>query len=134
VDGITVTTIDLDDEEMEVFGNAIEPRITMALGDGVLLIGTGDFALEALGRAEAESLAVSERFTSGLEAVGTPNSGFAWIDLPTLVTFVASTMGSDERVRFEQSVQPILAPLDYLAIALNGTDGSVSARAVLAVR
>jgi hypothetical protein len=136
VNGINVTTIAVDPASMpRAFDVPIEPSVSFGTGDGLLFLGTGDFVTQAIQRQEADSLAASERFSSAVAAVGTPNAGISWLDLGSAISLIEQLIPSDEREDYDTNVRPFLEPLDYLvAAATQGEGGTIQVRSLLSVR
>jgi hypothetical protein len=134
VDGTTVTTITLPEEateDMQVGGMPFAVgSLSIAISDGTLLFGTGDFVKDALTSDGSASLASSEGYTS---AVGdsTPNLGLVYADIGGLMTTL------DPLLSFVMDdwddVSPWVAGLDRFVAVGTAEDSVISARLTLYV-
>jgi hypothetical protein len=130
VGGVTVTTIRVDDEEMaEELPIPVDTSLSVALGEGVLLIGTGDFVVRGLEMDADTSLAGSAGYRDALVSVGTPNVGFLYANvagvregLEPMLPFMVDDY--DE-------IRPFLEPFDRLAAASSVTEEGVLTTTVM---
>jgi hypothetical protein len=136
VNGVTVTTVAIDPVAADLPPDVpIQPQISIATGEGLVLIGLGDFVTQALQQDPASSLATSPRYSAGIAAAGTPNAGVVWLDMASTITLIESFIPEDERAAYEINVKPFLEPLDSFVAAASLTDtGAIVGRALLYVR
>jgi hypothetical protein len=140
---VTLETSEVDDVDVFTFriGEGvipvdvpIDPSISLAVGEDLLLIGTGDFVSEALTRDPADSLATSPNYVRALEAAGTPNGGIAYADLATAVGLVEGILSDEQLAQYQAEVMPYAQALDQLVAVLDDADGTISLRALLFVK
>jgi citrate lyase gamma subunit len=118
--GVTVTVISLGG----MLGSTPVGSISVALTDGRLLIGVGDFVANTLGQAPAENLASRADYRDAVAAAGTSNAGVAFVDLAALRGMVEARMTADGRASYEQDKQPFVELLSHLVL-VRETDGTV---------
>lgn len=133
VAGVTVTTISVDSAVLPP-NLPIEPRISIAVGDGLLLIGLGDFVSQALQRDPADSLASSTRYATAIGAAGTPSAGLAWVDIAGVSNLIGSMLTGSAATTFQNDVKPFLDALDQFVASTAEADGIISVRALLYVK
>lgn len=127
VGGVAVTTITLS--SMPGMANLpIDPSISIAVVDGFLYIGGGDFASSAITRTAADSLASNERYSSALTAAGTPNGVKLYVDVAAIRQVAEAGLNAARAdTNYQTSIQPYLKPFDRLFIGNNqGADAAAS--------
>jgi hypothetical protein len=138
VAGATVTTIDFSGMLKSNGGTGsvaqqlpIDSSISVAVANGQLLLGTGDFVSQALQRQSGDSLAGNQRYSSAITSAGTPNGGLFYADLAAIKTAIetAGKAGSD----YLTNTKPYLDPLDRLVTVFNDTGDTVTQRMQLFV-
>jgi hypothetical protein len=136
VNGVTVTTVAIDPVAAGLPSDLpIQPQLELATGDGLVLLGIGDFVTQALQRDPATSLASNPRYSAAVSAAGTPNAGVVWLDMASTIELVETFIPEDERAAYETNVKPFLAPLDSFVAATTVTDtGAILGRTLLYVR
>ena len=82
------------------------PAVSVAVADGHLYLGLGDFAATALAQDPATSLATIPRYAAALTAAGTPNAGVVWVD----VAAAAPLLSADGRRRQPVTTRPTSSP------------------------
>ena len=97
----------------------------VTVANGRLLIGTGDFVVDALDRTRDNSLAARPEYQAALQAGGAANAGVVFVDIAAARAALESFIPEAARPVYEQSQRPFLAPLSHLAV-INITDGSTS--------
>jgi hypothetical protein len=131
VNGVTVTSIALTDAATARMGRLpVEPRITLALDEGHLYLGLGDFAKDALTREAADSLASAPGYTKALNAVG-ENGGHAYINVASVLAFAEGMMSSDQREQFDTQVKPYADALDSIIASIGQDDATTNATLML---
>ncbi|MBX3029131.1 MAG: DUF3352 domain-containing protein [Chloroflexi bacterium] len=139
---ITVTQTDVEGIEVTTFGvedaggmgaMPIDPSVSIALGDGHLFIGIGDFAAAAITRDAATSLASDARYQDALAIAGSPNAGLVWVDIAAIQSTIESMGLAD--AEYTTEVKPWLDALDQVVVSsTSDEDGIVSGQLVLLVR
>ncbi len=133
VAGVPVTTITLPDADgMRAFAAPIEPSVSVAIADDHLYIGLGDFVERALTQDGTASLASDARFVRVVGAAGTPNSGFAYVDIAGAQALFESMGAPDDQYRTD--VKPWLDALDALVLSSAASDDTLSSKVLLFVR
>jgi hypothetical protein len=99
--------------------------VSVAVANGRLYVGMGDFVVDALDRTRAASLAARPEFQSGVQAGGANNAGVVFVDIAGLRGIVESTMSSEMRTDYELNQKPFVAPLSHMVV-VNTTQGSTS--------
>lgn len=132
--GVTVTTITLTESSGMTGDLPVVPEISIAVGDGHLYLGLGDFAAQALTRDAADSLASAAGFTRAVEATGGDNAGIVFVDVASAVSFAELMMSDDDREMFNAQIQPYVGALDFVVAALDADDTSSSASLMLFVK
>jgi hypothetical protein len=133
VAGTTVTTFTLPDaEDMRAANVPITPSVSVALADDRLYIGLGDFVVDALTQDPATSLASDPRFQGALEAGGSPNSGFAYLDLAGAQGLYEAMAPAD--ADYQTDVKPWLDTLDTLVVSSAVDADTLSTKLLLFVR
>ena len=133
VNGTKVTTISLTDASGMTARLPVEARISIALGDGHLYLGLGDFAKEALSRDPADSLASAAGYTKAAAAAG-DNAGLVYVDVASTLSFAELMMSSDQRTMFESQIKPYADALDFIVASINQDASSSSASMMLFVK
>jgi hypothetical protein len=118
---LTVITVDAG----SVIPDQDVPSVALTVSGGRLYIGVDDFVVDALDRAEADSLAASPRLQAALADAGTENAGLAYIDVAALRAFAESAMPAEERQQYETEAKPFIEPVSHF-ILVNRTDGSMN--------
>lgn len=132
VDGTTVTTIALKPGTAGSSSMPFEPAISIAISDGHLYLGVGDFAAKAIAQDQGTSLATDPRFVDAVQAAGTPNAGMVFVDIAGAAPLLAAMAGSDDDYR--TNVQPWVDALDTF-VATATVDGDIaSMKALLFVK
>ncbi len=131
VDGVTVTTIALTESGA---GLPAGMSISVAIGDGHLYLGLGDFAKDALSRDAADSLAAAPGFTKAVAAAGEANGGLLYLDVASAISLAESTMSAADRERFDAQVKPFAEALDFVVASLGQSDTSTSVSLMLFVK
>ena len=134
VNGVTITTITLTDASGMTQRLPVEAKVSVAVGDGHLYIGLGDFVTDALSRDPAESLAASPGYTKALDAVGEENAGILYADVASTLSFATLLTGSDDREMFDSQFKPYADALDFIVASLNQDETSTSASRMLFVK
>lgn len=129
VAGTTVTTFALP-ADVALLGRPV--TVSVAVADDRLYIGTGDFVEKALTRDPGASLASEARFANALATAGSPNAGFAFVDLSGAQAAIESMDLADED--FRTNVKPWLDALDSLVISASADQDALSAKLLLFVR
>ncbi len=132
VDGVNVTTIMFPEGSMGRASLPITPSVSVALSGDRLYLGLGDFVEDALTQDPATSLASDARFEGAVTAAGSPNSGFAWVDIAGAQT-VFETIGPADAA-YRTNVKPWLDALDSLVISSAVDADAISAKVLLFVR
>lgn len=133
VAGVPVTTVTLPDAEaMRAANVPIEPSVSVAMAGDHLYIGLGDFVEQALTQDVGASLASDERFGNVVGAAGTPNSGFAYVDIAGAQALFESMGAPDDE--YWTDVKPWLDALDALVLSSAADDDMLSTKAQLFVR
>jgi hypothetical protein len=101
------------------------PSVALTVSGGRLYIGLDDFVVDALDRAEADSLGASPRLQAALAAAGAENAGLAYIDITALRAFAESSMPADARQQYDTEAKPFIEPVSHLVL-VNRTDGSMN--------
>jgi hypothetical protein len=121
VAGTTVTEITLPLDDMSGTALPIPSTISVAVADGMMYLGLGDYVETALTLAEADSLAASPGYVDAIGA-DTTNSGVIYANLGSLLGFV-DPMLSAMSPEWAQ-ISPYAASLDRF-IAVGTTDQDV---------
>jgi len=133
VSGATVTTITLQPSAGIPADLPFTPAISVAVADGHLYLGLGDFAATALAQDPQASLATSPRYAAGVSAAGTPNAGVIWVDAAAVAPLLVQMAGADDTA-YETNIKPWVDALDYF-VATATVDGDVaSLKALLFVK
>jgi hypothetical protein len=98
--------------------------VAVTVSGGRVLIGTGDFVVNALDRTRADSLAARPEYQAALQVGGTVNAGVVFVDVAAARTAVESFLPAAVRQVYEQEQKPFLAPLSHLVV-VNTTEGSL---------
>lgn len=107
--------------------------VSVALAGGHLYLGLGDFVETALTQDAGASLASDARFTTALAAAGTPNSGFAFVDLAGAQAALEAAGAADDE-GYGTNVKPWLDALDSLVVSAIADQDAWSTKALLFVR
>ena len=135
VNGTTVTTITINPSAgILPAGLPFTPAISVAIADGHLYVGLGDFAKTALTQDPSTSLTSNPRFAAALTAVGSPNGGMVWVDIAGIAPIIEATMDAASRADYDANTKPYVDHIDYLVAALNQVNGLSSAQAQLYVK
>jgi hypothetical protein len=131
VEGVTVTTVTLPREEaLSGIPLQVPGTLSVAVADGHLLLGLGDFVTEALALDPADSLAADPGYSA---AIGEgPNAGVFFSEIGELVATVGSIPGISDPDQWA-SLEPMVEPLDRLAVVASTADGALSIRMSLYV-
>ena len=133
VGGATVTTITLKPSADIPTGLPFEPAASIAISDGYLYLGVGDFAAAALAQDPATSLATAPRYTVAVSAAGTPNAGVVWLDVAAAAPLLVA-MGGGADAAYETDVKPWVDVVDSF-VATVIVDGDIaSVKALLFVK
>ncbi len=124
VNGTTVTTITLQQSAGIPSDLPFTPAVSIAVADGHLYLGLGDFAATALAQDAQSSLATSPRYVAGLAAAGTPNTGVIWVDIAAAAPLVLQMSGADSPA-YETNVKPWIDALDYF-VSTATVDGDIA--------
>jgi hypothetical protein len=130
VAGVTVTTISVDAEGLqEELPLPVDTSLSVALDEGLLLLGIGDFVAGALEQDADTSLAGTIGYRDALVAVGTPNLGFLYAS----ITGVREGIGPMLPLMVEdyEEVRPFIEPFDRLAAASGVTEEGVLTTTVM---
>jgi hypothetical protein len=134
VAGTTVTTITLPSEagdDAEMFGLPLDVgSLSVAIDDGTLLFGTGDFVTDALEGDGTDSLATTEGYTSAL-AGSTPNVGVIYADIGAILTTLDPVLAFV--VDDWEDISPWVSALDRFVAVGSADDSVISARLTLYV-
>jgi hypothetical protein len=130
VDGVRVSTIAATGDGPD--DAPIDPAMSIALGDRVLLVGTGAFAEEALQRDAAGSLGGDARFQSALAAGGDPNAAMFYVDLAGIRTAAEAAMPGNQE--YAEDVKPYLDPFDRFIVVVGSSPDLLSIRTQLFVK
>lgn len=133
VEGVTVTTVTVVDGA-GMGDLPVQPQVSIALADGHLYLGLGDFAAQALTREPSDSLASAESFRTALGAVGEENAGMVFVDVAAGLGLAEQFMGSDDRERFEAQIKPYAEALDFIVAGLGQDEVTTSASLMLFVK
>jgi hypothetical protein len=135
VDGTTVTTIALTDAAgSSAMGLPIEPKLSIAIGDGHLYLGLGDFAKDAVARDPADSLAATPGYTKALTAAGEANGGLVYVDVASALGLAEMVMSGSDREMFEAQIKPYADALDFVVAAIGQSETTSSASLMLFVK
>jgi hypothetical protein len=136
VNGVTVTTVAIDPVAANLPPNLpIQPQVELATGEGLVLLGIGDFVTQALQRDPAASLATNPRYTTAVAEAGTPNAGLVWLDVASAIALIETFIPEDELAAYQTNVKPFLEPLDSFVASATVTDtGALRGRSLLYVR
>ena len=115
VSGATVSTITVTDTGSTSL--PIEASLSVAVSGGHLYLGDGDFAAAAIGRAAADSLGSSTRYSSALTAAGNPNGAIVYVDVSAVRQQIETAIHPDQN--YMTNTQPYLEPFDRLIIGVN---------------
>ena len=127
VDGVTVTTITLPIDEAtggELPIN-IPQTLSVAVANGTLLIGFGDFVETALTIGEADSLAANAGYVDALGA-DTTNSGVVYANIGSLLELLDPAMSMFAQEWSE--ISPYATALDRFVAVGTADDETISAR------
>jgi hypothetical protein len=130
VAGVTVTTISMSDGVPEDL--PMDASISVAVSDGVLLLGTGDFASDALQRDRASSLAGDARFSEAMSSAGTTNAGFFYVDIADARGALESAGARD--ATYDVEVKPYVEPFESFVFSVGSSSEMLSVRAQLFVQ
>ncbi len=132
VDGIEVTTFRMQDDASTA-QLPIDVAVSIAVGDGHLYIGSGDFAATAITQDAAASLASDTRYADAVAIAGSPNAGLVWIDVAAVQATAEALMPADED--YLTDVKPWLDAIDQVVLSsTTDQEGIVSGRLVILVR
>lgn len=134
VNGTTVTTIALTDASGMTSGLPVEAKLSVAVGDGHLYLGLGDFAAEALARDAADSLASTPGYTKAVGAAGAENAGVVYVDVASALGIAELLMSSSDRDMFESQIKPYAEALDFVVASVNQDAGTSTASLMLFVK
>ena len=135
VNGTTVTTITLDSSAGLLPANLPFPSaLSVAIADGHMYVGVGDFAKTAISQDPTTSLASNPRYAAAVAAAGSPNGGLLWLDMVGLQPLLESTMTATSRTAYEANTKPYYDHLDYLVASLNQANGLSTAQAQVYVK
>lgn len=136
VGDVKVTTITADEGVIppEVLGVPIATSLSVAVADGHLYLGSGDFVAQALQRDPADALSSNERFGTALASVTPENGGFAWVDMAGLAAAIEAVLAPSQQAAYEASLKPWVDHLDYAVAAADQADGISSLKILLYVR
>jgi hypothetical protein len=132
VDDTTVTTITLPlDEVAGSSGLPVEigDTISLAVADGMLLLGTGDFVAEALEQEPLDSLALSPGYTDAL-GEDTANAGVLYANVSALLTELDPLIGMMSPQWAD--IQPYATAVDRF-IAVGSIDEVISTKMTVIV-
>jgi hypothetical protein len=132
VDDTTVTTITLPlDEVAGSSGLPVEigDTISLAVADGMLLLGTGDFVAEALEQEPLDSLALSPGYTHAL-GEDTANAGVLYANVSALLTELDPLIGMMSPQWAD--IQPYATAVDRF-IAVGSIDEVISTKMTVIV-
>ena len=133
VNGTTVTTITMQPSANIPANLPFDPSVSIAVADGHLYIGLGDFAATAMAQDPATSLATDARYSTAVTAAGTPNSGVLWVDVAAAAPLLVQMAGADNAA-YETNIKPWVDALDTF-VATAAVDGDIaSLKALLFVK
>ncbi len=126
----TVLTITFTDPSMAK--SPVGDSVSVALSDGHIYIGGGDFVTTALNLTPADSLAGSDGYTSAIAAAGNPNSVQLYVDLSGARQAIETMMPAD--TNYTTNIQPYLVPFDRLVVGASQNGTTASSQMVLFVK
>jgi Protein of unknown function (DUF3352) len=133
VNGTTVTTITLQQAAGTPTNLPFTPAVSIAVSDGHLYIGLGDFAATALAQDPQSSLATDPRYSAAVTEAGAPNAAVIWVDVAAAAPLLVQMAGADD-ASYETNVKPWVDALDYF-VATATVDGDIaSLKALLFVK
>ena len=133
VNGTTVTTFTLQPSAGIPSDLPFDPAVSVAIADGHLYLGLGDFAATALAQDPQASLATDPRYSAGIAAAGTPNAGVVWVDVAAAAPLLVQLMGAND-ANYQTNIKPWVDALDSL-MATATVDGDIaSLKALLFVK
>jgi hypothetical protein len=133
VNGTTVTTITLQPSAGIPANLPFDPSVSIAVADGHLYLGLGDFAATALAQDPAASLATDPRYSSAVTAAGTPNAGVVWLDLAAAAPFLVQVAGAND-ASYQTNIKPWVDALDTFVLTATTDSDIVSLKALLFVK
>jgi hypothetical protein len=119
----TLTVIKVDNAAL-IPGGEI-PSVALTVAGGRLYIGLDDFVVNALDRAEVDSLAASPRLQAALAAGGVENAGFLFIDVAAIRGMAEAAIPAGDRPQYENEAKPFVEPISNFVL-VNRTDGSIN--------
>jgi hypothetical protein len=125
--GTDVTTITLPVEEIagDELPITLPDTISVAISDGTLLIGLGDFVETALTQAETDSLAASAGYVYAL-GDDTTNSGVVYANVGSLLSYLDPLLAM--MAPEWQEISPYATALDRIVAVGSADDEVISAR------
>jgi hypothetical protein len=125
--GTDVTTITLPVEEIagDELPITLPDTISVAISDGTLLIGLGDFVETALTQAETDSLAASAGYVDAL-GDDTTNSGVVYANVGSLLSYLDPLLAM--MAPEWQEISPYATALDRIVAVGSADDEVISAR------
>jgi len=126
----TVSTITFTDPSMAK--SPVGESVSIALKDGHIYIGGGDFTTTAMNVTETDSLGGSDRYTTAMAAAGNPNSVQLYVDVSGVRQLAEAMMraGSD----YTTNIQPYLMPFDRFVLGTSQNGTTASSQMVLFVK
>lgn len=118
VSGTTVTTIRFGLTPANSAGTGLTSlAIQYAIADGRVVLGIGDrFVARVLQLGSGPNLAANPRFSAALQGLGgEQNAGTFYLDVAQLRGVVSAALPATVSGPYQATVEPYLAPLDYLA-------------------
>ncbi len=132
VNGTSVTTITLKPEAAPP-NLPFDAAVSVAIADGHLYLGLGDFATTAIAQDPATSLATSPRYSAALTTAGTPNAGIIWVDAAAAAPLLVQMAGVDSP-SYQTDIKPWVDALDSFMATATVDGDIVSLKALLFVK
>ncbi len=99
--------------------------VSVTVSGGRMLLGVGDFVVNALDRAAADSLAAQAEYSTAVAAGGSANAGVMYLDIAALRGVAEGMIPVPMRALYEQQQKPFLTPLSHMVV-VSTTDGPIT--------
>ena len=121
--GVSVTVITLPVTTPDAAISS--PEFSVAVANGRLYLGMGDFVVDALDRGAGDSLAASAAYQKAISAGPSENAGLVFVDFQRLRAAAEAGMTPDERASYETEAKPFLTPITTLSL-ISHVDGDIT--------
>lgn len=108
-----------------LLGGSPISSVSVTVSSGRMLLGVGDFVVNALDRTSADSLAARAEYSTAVAAGGSANAGVMYLDIAALRGVVEGMIPPPMRALYEQQQKPFVTPLSHMVV-ISTTEGPIT--------